>query len=89
MSTSSVQFVRCECAFKRRRQMLQEAVAKPSRPTPKLRPRGLVISAAAHGLHAGIQGGPAKVRPTYFFAGNIILVTFGKIQCFLANVITV
>ena len=39
-----------------------------------------------------IHGGPAKVRPTYIFAGNIILVTFeciGKIQCFLANVITV
>jgi len=40
----------------------------------------------------GIQGGPAKVRPTYIFAGNIILVTFeciGKVQWFLANVITV
>ena len=39
-----------------------------------------------------IQGGPAKVKPTYIFAGNIILVTFectGKIQWFLANVITV
>jgi len=39
-----------------------------------------------------IPGGPAKVRPTYIFAGNIILVAFegiGKIQCFLANVITV
>jgi len=39
-----------------------------------------------------IQGGPAKVRPTYIFAGNIILLTFeciGKIQWFLANVITV
>ena len=39
-----------------------------------------------------VQGGPAKVRPTYIFAGNIILVTFeciGKIQCFLANVTTV
>ena len=40
----------------------------------------------------GLQGGPAQVRPTYIFAGNIILVTFeciGKIQWFLANVITV
>ena len=39
-----------------------------------------------------VQGGPAKVRPTCIFAGNIILVTFkciGKIQCFLANVLTV
>jgi len=39
-----------------------------------------------------LQGGPAKVRPTYIFAGNIILLTFeciGKIQWFLANVITV
>ena len=38
-----------------------------------------------------LQDGPAKVRPTYHFAGNIILVTFectGKIQWFLANVIT-
>ena len=29
-----------------------------------------------------LQGGPAKVRPTYIFAGNIILATFeciGKI----------
>jgi len=34
-----------------------------------------------------IQGGPAKVRPTYIFAGNIISVTF---ECMvLANVITV
>jgi len=35
-----------------------------------------------------IQGGPAKVRPTYIFAGNIILVTFeciGKIQCFFGK----
>jgi len=32
-----------------------------------------------------VQGGPAKVKPTYIFAGNIILVTFeciGKIQWF-------
>jgi len=30
-----------------------------------------------------LQGGPAKVKPTYIFAGNIILVTcIGKIQCF-------
>jgi len=39
-----------------------------------------------------LQGGPAKVKPAYIFAGNIILVTFkfiGKIQWFLANVITV
>ena len=39
-----------------------------------------------HGVH--IQGGPAKVRPTYIFAGNIILVTFeciGKIQCFFGK----
>jgi len=30
-------------------------------------------------FHTGsrdVQGGPAKVRPTYIFAGNIILVTF-------------
>ena len=39
-----------------------------------------------------VQGGPAKVRPTYSFAGNIILVTFeciDNIQWFSANVITV
>jgi len=39
-----------------------------------------------------VQGGPAKVGPTYIFACNIILVKFeciGKIQCFLVNVITV
>ena len=39
-----------------------------------------------------LQGGLAKVRPTYIFVGSIILVTFectGKIQWFLANVITV
>ena len=39
-----------------------------------------------------VHRGPAKVRPTYIFAGNIILVTFeciGKIQWFLADVITV
>ena len=39
-----------------------------------------------------IQGGPAKVKPTYIFVGNFILVTFeciGKIQWFLANVIIV
>jgi len=39
-----------------------------------------------------VQGGPAKVKPTYIFASDIILVTFeciGKIQWFLANVITV
>jgi len=37
---------------------------------------------------SALQGGPAKVRPTYIFAGNIILVTFeciGKIQWFLAD----
>jgi len=36
----------------------------------------------------GTQGGPAKVRPTYIFAGNVILVTFewiGKIQCFFGK----
>ena len=35
-----------------------------------------------------IQGGPAKVRPTYNFAGNIILVTcecLGKIQWFFGK----
>ena len=39
-----------------------------------------------------VQGGQAKVRPTYVLAGNIILVTFeciGKIQKFSAYVITV
>jgi len=39
-----------------------------------------------------VQGGSAEVRPTYIFAGNIILVTLesiGKIQSFLANMITV
>ena len=43
-------------------------------------------------LDHGLQGSPAKVRPSYIFAGNIILVTFeciGKMQWFLANVITV
>jgi len=37
-------------------------------------------------------GWPTNVKPTYIFAGNIILVTFeciGKIQWFLANLITV
>jgi len=35
--------------------------------------------------HTHTQGGPAKVRPTYIFAGDIISVTFeciGKIQGF-------
>jgi len=44
------------------------------------------------GICIELQGGPAKVRPRYIFAGNIVLVTFeckGKIQCFLANVVTV
>jgi len=49
-------------------------------------------STAVYTRPRSIQGGPAKVRPTYIFAGNIILVTLkwlGKIQWFLANVITV
>jgi len=35
-----------------------------------------------------MQGGPAKVKPTYILAGNIIFVTFeciGKIQCFFGK----
>jgi len=46
----------------------------------------------SYGSSICVQGGPAKVKPTYIFAGNIILVTFeciGKIQWLLANVITV
>jgi len=45
-------------------------------------------SPTAAGILAYIQGGPAKVRPTYIFAGNIILVTFeciGKIQWFFGK----
>ena len=34
-----------------------------------------------------IHGGPAKVKSTYIFA--LVLECIDKIQCFLANVITV
>jgi len=36
-----------------------------------------------------IHGGPAKVKPTYIFAGNVWYLNIEKNQCFLANVITV
>jgi len=55
-------------------------------------PLANVATEAMCSRRSTIQGGRAKVKPTYIFAGNIILVTFeciGEIQWFLANVITV
>ena len=53
---------------------------------------GELIRHVSASLFSDIHGGPVKARPSYIFAGNIILVTFeciGKIQWFSANVITV
>ena len=56
-----------------------------------VRPRSKWKTSRTTNTPVNIQGGPVKVKPTYIFAGSIILVTFeciAKIQWFLANVIT-